>query len=325
MLTKQGVAITFYAFFVNSTDLDGETGLTVTIDIYEATTGAPIVSGGSATELAGGLYYYTLASGSVDNDGAYTAIFKTASADVVQKWLPALWQVGTTLKAVDDVTTTATATTVTNGVTLADDAITSAKFDESSAFPIAAADSGNTYIARTGADSDTLEDISDEIAALNNLSAAQVWAYATRTLTENIGNVTVISAVSGSTVTVYANDTWSFTVTDTSLDTDAYEVLAFVVKDDESDSDDEAMLYLRSDTGLVRINAAAPTDAANGSLTYATTSFTVLVAITETAISSYGDYTWWLKGFDTTPATDTGFTLATGTFAINRPGLQAVT
>lgn len=47
---------------------------------------------------------------------------------------------------------------------LADDAITSAKYDESTAFPIKSADSGATQIARTGADADTLETLSDEIA-----------------------------------------------------------------------------------------------------------------------------------------------------------------
>lgn len=52
---------------------------------------------------------------------------------------------------------------VTAGVTLANDAITAAKFDESTAFPLKSADSGSTAVARTGADSDTLETLSDQI------------------------------------------------------------------------------------------------------------------------------------------------------------------
>jgi hypothetical protein len=59
---------------------------------------------------------------------------------------------------------------------LANDAITSAKYDESTAYPLKSDDSGSTQVARTGADSDTLETISDEIAAQNDLSAAQVNA-----------------------------------------------------------------------------------------------------------------------------------------------------
>jgi hypothetical protein len=51
------------------------------------------------------------------------------------------------------------------GVTLADDAITASKFDESTAFPLAAADTGATAVARTGADSDTLESLSDQLDA----------------------------------------------------------------------------------------------------------------------------------------------------------------
>lgn len=61
-------------------------------------------------------------------------------------------------------------------VALKDDAITSAKYDESTAFPIKSADTGSTQIARTGADGDTLETISDEIAALNDISVANILA-----------------------------------------------------------------------------------------------------------------------------------------------------
>lgn len=52
---------------------------------------------------------------------------------------------------------------VTNGVSLADDAITASKFDESTAFPLKSADTGSTAVARTGADSDTLETLSDQV------------------------------------------------------------------------------------------------------------------------------------------------------------------
>ena len=46
---------------------------------------------------------------------------------------------------------------------LADDAITAAKYDETTAFPVKLVDTGATKIARTGADGDTLETISDQI------------------------------------------------------------------------------------------------------------------------------------------------------------------
>lgn len=52
------------------------------------------------------------------------------------------------------------------GYGLADDAITSAKFDESTAYPLKSADTGATAVARTGADSDTLETLSDQMDAI---------------------------------------------------------------------------------------------------------------------------------------------------------------
>jgi hypothetical protein len=73
------------------------------------------------------------------------------------------------LQATQTGVTIPTVTTVTNGVTLADDAITNAKFDETSAFPVKSADTGATQIARVGADSDTLETLSDEIALVNDI------------------------------------------------------------------------------------------------------------------------------------------------------------
>lgn len=48
-------------------------------------------------------------------------------------------------------------------VSLSDDAITASKFDESTAFPLKSADTGSTAVARTGADSDTLETLSDQL------------------------------------------------------------------------------------------------------------------------------------------------------------------
>ena len=63
---------------------------------------------------------------------------------------------------------------VTAGVDLADDAITSAKFDESTAFALGSADTGATAVARVGADSDTLETLSGQIDGASTHSAADV-------------------------------------------------------------------------------------------------------------------------------------------------------
>lgn len=82
------------------------------------------------------------------------------------------------------------AASVTAGVTLADDAITASKFDESTAYPLKSADTGNTQVARVGADSDTLETLSDEIAAVK----AETAAILVDTGTTLDGNITAILA-----------------------------------------------------------------------------------------------------------------------------------
>lgn len=61
---------------------------------------------------------------------------------------------------------------VTAGVTLANDAIKAATFDELTAFPLTAADTGATAVARTGADSDTLETLSDQIDGVSTFDAS---------------------------------------------------------------------------------------------------------------------------------------------------------
>jgi hypothetical protein len=48
-------------------------------------------------------------------------------------------------------------------VALTDASLTGAKFDASTAFPLTSVDSGATQVARTGADSDTLETLSDQM------------------------------------------------------------------------------------------------------------------------------------------------------------------
>lgn len=77
---------------------------------------------------------------------------------------------------VDGTVTGKTPAEAGDAMNLAADAIKAVSYDESTAFPVKSDDSGATEIARTGADSDTLETLSDEIAALNDISPAEVNA-----------------------------------------------------------------------------------------------------------------------------------------------------
>ena len=91
MIEQLSNAIKFRAFYVASKT--GKTGLTVTVDVYNPAD-TKIVTAGAATEIGGGLYGYTLASGSVTTEGEYVCIFKTSDATVDAQHMAAVWVVG---------------------------------------------------------------------------------------------------------------------------------------------------------------------------------------------------------------------------------------
>jgi hypothetical protein len=95
-------------------------------------------------------------------------------------------------------------------VALTDASITAAKFDGSTAFPLAAADSGATQVARVGADSDTLETLSDaQDSILSKL--LKYFQLALRkdsgVATDNATELTAINADGGSGAGAFANTT----------------------------------------------------------------------------------------------------------------------
>ena len=71
-------------------------------------------------------------------------------------------------------------------------------------------------------------------------TAAAIWAYATRTLTQSAASVT--AAVTGSTITVYQGTQWTFSLTVGSLDN--AEAIYFGVKEKATDPDDESILMI---------------------------------------------------------------------------------
>ena len=85
------------------------------------------------------------------------AVSKSGALPVWQDFLVVTANVYDTLCSTDSLDVTVTA--------LANDVIKAASFDESTAFPLTSADSSTTRVARVGADGDTLETLSDEIAA----------------------------------------------------------------------------------------------------------------------------------------------------------------
>ena len=143
---------------------------------------------------------------------------------------------------------------------LIDDAITNDKFDESTAFPLAAVDAGATEVARVGADSDTLETLSDQIDGVD----ADVWAYATRTLTQ--AAATVAAVVAGDDITAVRGDSFSASLTGLG-DISTRDKLWFTVKADKSDADTASIIQIEETAGLVYFNGAVAAVSANGTIT----------------------------------------------------------
>lgn len=180
------------------------------------------------------------------------------------------------LNTIDGIVNDILADTVllSDGVTLADDAITSAKFDESTAYPLKSADTGATAIARVGADSDTLETLSDEIAAVKAETALIVedtgttlsnliTAIKSKTDLMDASAITYTPNVVGTDITLLRGDTFSATLTDVGALT-GYVSIDFTVKRNTSNTDDEAVIRIRKNAsgtgdGLLRLNRAAPT------------------------------------------------------------------
>ena len=181
---------------------------------------------------------------------------------------------------------------LSDGVTLADDAITASKFDESTAFPVKLADTGATQIARVGADSDTLETLSDQLDAIDDYIDTEVAAIKAKTDLITTGTtLTIASAVVGSTITAHRGDTLSAALENIGALTN-YSKLWFTVKRDYDDADTAAVIQIEKTGGLLYLNGAAGTTG-NGSLTIndvASGDVTIVLNASETAKLSPGNY-----------------------------------
>jgi hypothetical protein len=138
-----------------------------------------------------------------------------------------------------------------------------------------------------GEDSDTLETLSDEIAAVK-----------AKTDLLNTSSVTVVATVDGGKITLLRGDTFRATITGAGALTD-YVSIDFTVKTDKSKTDDEATIRVRKNVsgvgdGLLRLNGAAPTTE-TGSIVIddeATGDITITIDETATDELSAGTYVY---------------------------------
>lgn len=225
---------------------------------------------------------------------------------------------------------------VTAGVTLADDAITAAKFDETTAYPLAAPDAGATAVARTGADADTLQTLSDQIDAVPtlaefvtvdtgettavdgsvakiaqgaaSLSAEDIWEYSPRTLTQSAAEVE--SVIRGIVLTITRGDSLSASVTGLG-DITGRKKLWFTVKGDLADEDAASVIQIEETAGLIYLNGAAGT-ALDGAITVDDEDagdITITLAAVASAELAAGSYSYDIQWVD---ASDGVHTLSGG-------------
>jgi len=126
------------------------------------------------------------------------------------------------------------------------------------------AENTNDILKDTG---DILEDtgttIPGQIDGLNDLSAADVWSYSIRTLTQPASQVA--DAMKSGKINIYRGDT--FTVTITGLgDISQRSKLYWTVKKQLADQDASAIIQIEETGGLLRLNGETST-ASNGKIT----------------------------------------------------------
>ena len=267
---------------------------TITINRIRAGASTPIVAGAACVAAIGNIFYsYTFPSADWQAGDLYQAILigqKVAVNGITYDLSMVILDGRVTREAAIQTDTAAILLdTGTNGVVLANDAITAAKYDESTAYPLTAADAGATEVARTGADADTLETLSDQ--------SDLIYALLQQ------ADVQVVSAAAGDDFDVYRYTTWSITQTVTG-DLTGASLLWFSIKEGVQDDDDAALLRIEKTAKMIRWNKAevAAGDETLGTMavTYdgGTGKSTIVVTVSKTitgALAAMPDIAWDLK------------------------------
>jgi len=154
----------------------------------------------------------------------------------------------------------------------------------------APSDMGGTFNPAT----DSLEAAADN--GSGGATAAEVWAYATRTLTQGASSVT--AAVTGSSVTVYRGTRWSIALTGLPANT-GYTAIILSVKRRESDADSAAIFQVRTTTGLTAFAGAPTVTAGQAAITVnSSTAITITAEAATTVYATPGTYSYGIKYLD---------------------------
>lgn len=131
----------------------------------------------------------------------------------------------------------------------------------------------------------------------SELTAEQVWAHTTRTLTQSAAEIE--AAVRGSLLTIVRGDSWSASITGLGS-VAARAKLWFTVKSSLSDLDAASRIQIEETAGLVYLNGAAGT-ALDGAITVDDEDagdITITLAAAASAQLAPGSYSYDLQWFD---------------------------
>lgn len=146
-------------------------------------------------------------------------------------------------------------------------------------------------LAQTGADSDTLETLSDQIDVID----AAVWTYTSRTLTSAAGSAG--STTDGADLTLTNKVTFDATVTGLTIPA-TWSKMFVTAKQNEDEDDSEAILQIlvtnpgdSDDDGIQYVNkaAASATQQGYGSLTVNQSAGTVAIAVADDMVFTFFD------------------------------------
>ena len=104
-----------------------------------------------------------------------------------------------------------------------------------------------------------------------------------------------IRDASAGSYSMIAGDTWTQTISLTASGADKYAVS---IKSKDADSDDGAILYADSATGLIRLNGAAAVTASQASITYSSGVLTITISSLATKLIPAADYFLTAKSLD---------------------------
>lgn len=134
-----------------------------------------VQTSGTTTKVKPKAGSWTAASGTTAFGDGGSAIYTPTQAETnYESFLVEVYKSGCIPAAVAVVTTESSTAGRVYVQQLADDVIKAASFDESTAYPLKSADTGSTALARTGADSDTLETLSDQVDSKSSQASVDV-------------------------------------------------------------------------------------------------------------------------------------------------------